>query len=61
MPEGGRCLIGVDVGTTAVKSVAVDERCELLAEARLPLTLFSPSRGVFTHDAGEIRDKVFES
>lgn len=61
MAEGGRCLIGVDVGTTAVKSVAVDECCELLAEARLPLTLFSPSRGVFTHDAGEIRDKVFES
>ena len=61
MAERGGCLIGVDVGTTAVKAVAVDECCELLAEARLPLNLFSPSRGIFIHDAGEIGDKVFES
>lgn len=61
MAERGRCLIGVDVGTTAVKAVAVDECCQLLAEARLPLNIYSPSRGIFTHDAGEIRDKMFES
>ena len=50
-PEGEGCTIGVDVGTTSVKAVAVDARGTVVARARIPHGVGTPSVDHLEHDA----------
>lgn len=50
-PPGGACTIGIDVGTTAVKAVAVDAGGNVVARARVPHRVIAPSPAVLEHDA----------
>jgi xylulokinase len=43
--------VGVDIGTTSVKALAVDGDGEILARARVPHDIHAPSVDVFEHDA----------
>lgn len=45
--------VGIDIGTTAVKAVAADERGAIVARARLPHRLLVPSPNRMEHDAAE--------
>lgn len=47
----GDVTVGLDIGTTSVKAVAVNGEGEVLARARLPHGVRSPSPGEFEHDA----------
>src|SRR5579872_3374341 len=47
----GSVTVGVDIGTTAVKAVAADERGTVLARARVPHELITPARDMLEHDA----------
>ncbi len=49
-PKGGGFTVGVDVGTTAVKAVAVDAGGEVVARARVPHAVRSPSADRLEHD-----------
>lgn len=49
MPKHGEITVGVDIGTTSVKSVAVNDAGEVLARARVPHQLNSPFPGAFEH------------
>jgi xylulokinase len=42
--------VGIDIGTTSVKAVAVDEDGTVLARARVPHEVASPVAGAFEHD-----------
>lgn len=42
--------VGIDIGTTSVKAVAVDESGTILTSTRLPHALTTSPDGVFTHD-----------
>lgn len=42
--------VGIDIGTTSVKAVAVDEAGTVLARARVPHVVHTPSAGSFEHD-----------
>jgi xylulokinase len=42
--------VGIDIGTTSVKAVAVDEHGEVLARARVAHGVSSPTPGRFEHD-----------
>jgi xylulokinase len=44
--------VGIDIGTTAVKAVAVDSSGEVLARSRVPHRLLSPAPDLLEHDAG---------
>lgn len=46
----GDVTVGLDIGTTSVKAVAVNGEGEVLARARLPHGVHSPSPGLFEHD-----------
>lgn len=50
--EGGTAgvTVGIDIGTTSVKAVAVDEAGSVLARARVPHEVRTPSPGAFEHD-----------
>src|SRR4051812_42007821 len=52
---GGRVpsdiTVGLDIGTTSVKALAVAGDGEIVARARVPHEAFSPSADVFEHDA----------
>ncbi len=50
-PKGKDCTIGVDVGTTAVKAVAVDGRGAVVARARVPHGVGTPSADLLEHQA----------
>ncbi|MGA8723959.1 MAG: FGGY-family carbohydrate kinase [Acidimicrobiales bacterium] len=50
-PRGKDCTIGVDVGTTAVKAVAVDGRGAVVARARVPHGVGTPSADFLEHHA----------
>jgi len=50
-PPGARCTIGIDVGTTAVKAVAVDDEGRVVARARVPHRVIAPTPDVLEHDA----------
>jgi xylulokinase len=50
-PKGGDCTIGVDVGTTSVKAVAVNAEGKVVARARLPHPVGTPSADHLEHDA----------
>ena len=45
--------VGVDIGTTSVKAVAVDGQGEVVARARVPHRLHAPHAGELAHDAAE--------
>jgi xylulokinase len=49
-PEGRDCTVGVDVGTTAVKAVAVDGEGVVVARARVPHRVGTPSVDHLEHD-----------
>src|ERR1700722_16178788 len=48
----GSVTVGIDIGTTAVKAVAVDDAGEVLARSRVPHRLLSPAPDLLEHDAG---------
>jgi xylulokinase len=48
----GSVTVGIDIGTTAVKAVAVDESGQVLARSRVPHRLISPEPDLLEHDAG---------
>lgn len=43
--------VGLDIGTTSIKAVAVDAEGEVVARARIPHEIHAPSADVFEHDA----------
>lgn len=43
--------VGIDIGTTSVKALAVDGDGEIVARARVPHDIHAPSVDVFEHDA----------
>jgi xylulokinase len=43
--------VGIDIGTTSVKALAVDGDGTILARARVPHDIYAPSVDVFEHDA----------
>jgi len=45
-----RATVGIDIGTTSVKAVAVDDDGRVLARARVPHGVRSPFAGAFEHD-----------
>lgn len=54
--------VGIDIGTTSVKAVAVDGDGEVLARARVPHTVSSPVAGAFEHEIDRAwRDGVIEA
>ena len=50
LPAGGDCTVGVDVGTTAVKAVAVDATGRVVARARVPHHVGAASVDSLEHD-----------
>lgn len=48
----GSVTVGIDIGTTAVKAVAVDDAGAVLARSRIPHTVVSPEPDLLEHDAG---------
>ena len=50
-PDGGGCTIGVDIGTTSVKAVAVDAGGEVVARTRIPHAVGTPTVDQLEHDA----------
>jgi xylulokinase len=48
--DGGNCTIGVDVGTTSVKAVAVDPEGAVVARTRVPHRVGTPSVDHLEHD-----------
>jgi len=50
--DPGSVTVGIDIGTTAVKAVAVDESGTVLARSRVPHRLMSPAPDLLEHDAG---------
>ena len=53
VPSGGDCTVGVDVGTTAVKAVAVDPDGHVVARARVPHRVGTASVGHLEHDVAQ--------
>src|SRR5579863_9384489 len=49
----GSVTVGIDIGTTAVKAVAADEKGTVLARARIPHRLLTPAPDQLEHDAGQ--------
>jgi len=49
--NGEGCTIGIDVGTTSVKAVAVDAEGRVVARTRLPHRVITPTPEVLEHDA----------
>jgi xylulokinase len=49
-PAGEACTIGVDVGTTSVKAVAVDDRGTVVARTRVAHKVVTPSVELLEHD-----------
>ncbi len=43
--------VGVDVGTTSVKALAVDENGQVVARSRVPHTVVAPEPDILRHDA----------
>src|SRR5205823_3550690 len=49
----GSVTIGLDIGTTSVKAVAVDDEGVIVARARVPHRLVVPAPDRMEHDAGQ--------
>ena len=50
-PSGSPVTVGVDVGTTSVKALAVDEKGQVVARSRVPHSVVAPEPDVLRHDA----------
>ena len=48
----GSVTVGIDIGTTAVKAVAADEKGAVVARSRIPHRLVTPAPDCLEHDAG---------
>jgi xylulokinase len=52
MKRSGRPItVGVDVGTTSVKALAVDEEGHVVARSKVPHTVMAPEPDILRHDA----------
>ena len=63
-PEPGAApvTVGIDIGTTSVKAVAVDGDGTVLARARVPHEVRTPFAGAFEHDLDQAwRANVLEA
>ncbi len=49
--SGGPVTVGVDVGTTSVKALAVDAQGQVVARSRVPHSVVAPEPDVLRHDA----------
>ena len=49
--SGKPVTVGVDVGTTSVKALAVDENGQVVARSRVPHTIEAPEPDILRHDA----------
>jgi sugar (pentulose or hexulose) kinase len=49
----GQLTVGLDIGTTSVKAVAVDDDGEIVARSRIPHRLRVPAPDQMEHDAGQ--------
>jgi xylulokinase len=47
----GTVTVGVDIGTTSVKALAVDEDGQVLAQGRVPHKVLAPEPDILRHDA----------
>ncbi|MDA8183831.1 MAG: FGGY family carbohydrate kinase, partial [Actinomycetota bacterium] len=47
----GTATVGIDIGTTAVKAIAVDADGKVLARARVPHAVIAPVPDQLEHDA----------
>ena len=47
----GAVTVGVDVGTTSVKALAVDEEGAVVARSRVPHSVVAPEPDILRHDA----------
>lgn len=54
MAETVQVTIGIDIGTTSVKAVAVDERGDVQTRTRIPHAVNAPSPAVLEHDAAAV-------
>ena len=52
-PSGSGCTVGVDVGTTSVKAVAVDATGTVVARARVPHRVGTPTADLLEHDVAQ--------
>jgi xylulokinase len=50
-PFGSPVTVGVDIGTTSVKALAVDEKGQVVARSRVPHSIVAPEPDVLRHDA----------
>jgi xylulokinase len=50
-PSGSTVTVGVDIGTTSVKALAVDEKGQVVARSRVPHSIVAPEPDVLRHDA----------
>jgi xylulokinase len=50
-PSGKVVTVGVDVGTTSVKALAVDEKGQVVARSRVPHSVVAPEPDILRHDA----------
>ena len=50
-PDSSPVTVGVDVGTTSVKALAVDEKGEVVARSRVPHSVVAPEPDLLRHDA----------
>ena len=50
-PSGSPVTVGVDIGTTSVKALAVDEKGQVVARSRVPHSIVAPEPDVLRHDA----------
>jgi xylulokinase len=48
---GGAVTVGVDIGTTSVKALAVDERGSVVARSRVAHSVMAPEPDILRHDA----------
>ena len=49
--SGSPVTVGVDIGTTSVKALAVDEKGQVVARSRVPHSIVAPEPDVLRHDA----------
>src|SRR5271155_2230645 len=49
--SGGQVTVGVDVGTTSVKALAVDENGQVVARSRVAHSVVAPEPEILRHDA----------
>ena len=60
--EAIEVTVGIDIGTTSVKAVAVDDNGDLCARTRIPHAVHAPTPAVLEHDAAAVwRTSVVEA